>query len=371
MSEEKYEHAGYKIRLFLYRDRWALDISKGKARKIKSLKTKDLIKARDEFYKYKLQLKEKGRLDIVFDTDLFRQIEIFLEWSKVNSKAMTTYKSHVTSMRIFREFIEKEKIDRVSRTMFEAFKSHLLDSGNSPRTVDLRLTAISGMITVLENLDVIPGGTYPKPKLIRAKKVKAPKFWTEEEVKKVIEASSGTYITDMILLALNTGLRRNEVCYLRWDDVNLDRGFLLVQGHPEDHHNPKDYEIRRIKLNRDALSLLIRIRTESLPNVPYVFPNKYGHLRTNNLDRDLRLILAKTGIPDKGGWHCARRTFASHLLMAGADLESVRQLLGHSDLDTTKKYLNVTDQHLDKTLDLIGFRAEGEQKKVIAFKKRG
>jgi len=371
MKEEKFELGGYKLRLFLYRKRWAIEIKKGKARKIKSLKTKDHEMARDEFYKYKLELKEKGKLNIIFDTDLFRQIEIFLNWSKVNSNSKNTYESHKTSMRIIREFISKKKVNKINHKMYEDFKAYLLAKGNAPRTVDLRLTAISGMITALENMEFIPLGLYPKPKLIRAKKVMAPKFWTEDEIDSILEVSSGNYISDILLLALNTGLRRNELCFLRWDDVNLEKEFLLVQSHPEDSYNPKDYEIRRIKLNRDAMLLLRQLRSNCYPDIPYVFPNRFGGPRKNNLSRDLRQVLKEAGVINKGGWHCARRTFASHLLMAGADLESVRVILGHSDLDTTKKYLNVTDKHLDKTLDLIGFRAHTDRNKVIPFKKKG
>lgn len=371
MTIEKYEFGGYKLRLFEYRDRWALEIKKGSARKIKSLKTKNLETAKDEFYKYKLELKEKGRLDIIFDTDLLRQIEIFLEWSKTNSKSRNTYKSHITSMRIFQEFIRQKKVSKITSLVYEEYKSYLLSQGKSTRTIDLRLTAISGMITVLENLEVIPKGFYPKPKLIRAKSVSAPKFWTEEDVFEILEAAQNTYIVNMLVLGLNTGLRKNELCYLQWSDINLDKGFLLVQSHPEDHFNPKDYELRRIKLNQDALLLLRRLRTQCRSEAPYVFGNKYGRPRKNNLNRDLRIILERIGKSDKGGWHCTRRTFASHLLMAGADLESVRVILGHSDLETTKKYLNVTDKHLDNTIDLVGFSADKKSDKVIPFQKKG
>ncbi len=101
-----------------------------------------------------------------------------------------------------------------------------------------------------------------------------------------------------------------------------------------------------------------------------MFPNKYGRPRKNCLDRDIRKELKKADVVDKGGWHCARRTFASHLLMAGADVESVRIILGHSDLETTKRYLSVTDKHLNEIVDLVGFTDKIERGKVLPFKKR-
>jgi hypothetical protein len=70
-------------------------------------------------------------------------------------------------------------------------------------------------------------------------------------------------------------------------------------------------------------------------------------------------------VVNQGEWKCGVS------VMAGADLELVRVILGHSDLDTTKKCVSVTDKHLDKTLDLIGFSAHTDRYKMIPFKKKG
>lgn len=85
------------------------------------------------------------------------------------------------------------------------------------------------------------------------------------------------------------------------------------------------------------------------------------------MDKTLRAALKKSSIEGKGAWHLLKRTFAVHLLMSGADLESVRQLLGHSDIQTTRAYLNVTGQHLDKSVDRLEFRKE--ETGVLPFKK--
>jgi integrase len=308
-------------------------------------------------------------LKIFFDTDILRQIEIFLEWSETNSNSPRTHEIRISLMQKFREFIEEKRSKKIVPSLYEDFKKHLKKASLAPRSVDIHLTSIGRMITVLEEMEIIPKGFYPLPKLIRPKKVTAPKFWTEEEVEIILESASKTYIYNILRFALNTGLRLNELRYLRWGDVNSKNIFFLVQSHPEDGFNPKDYELRRIKLNREALDVIIEQRNNVPSDIPYVFPNKYGRPRVNCIKRDLRIILKRVGITDKGGWHCARRTFACHLLMAGADIESVRIILGHSDLETTKRYLSVTDKHLHEVVDLVGFTDKIERGKVLSFKK--
>jgi len=239
----------------------------------------------------------------------------------------------------------------------------------SPRTINIYLSTIGRMITILEKLEIIPRSVYPRPTMIKAKKVLTPKFWSLDEVSEILKASRSTYIHDMLLVALNTGLRLNELRYLRWEDINLEKGFLLVQSHLDDGFNPKDYEIRRIKLNHTTRKVLTELKFKQGNDIAYVFANKYGKPRINNLERDLMKILKRIGIQGKGGWHCARRTWGSHAIMAGADPKSVQKLYGHSELKTTEAYLNVTEKHLDETVELVNFEDEVNQGKIIDFRK--
>ena len=133
--------------------------------------------------------------------------------------------------------------------------------------------------------------------------------------------------------------------YFRWEVVNLEKGFPLVQSHPEDSYNPKNYEIRTIKLNCDAMLLLRQLRSNFYPDIPYVFPNRFGGPRKNNLSRDLRQVLKEAGVINKGGWHCAGRTFASHLVMRGTCLKTIQELLGHKSLRMTMKYAHLSEEY--------------------------
>jgi len=377
---EKVEHEGYRLKLILHYGRYYLEgenlnIKGRRVRKRWSLHTDDLDKAKDAFYREKLDLQKTGQMNVIFESGIESLIKSFLEWSKTNSKSPRTFESHTLSMRYFSEFVGAKKIEKLSPQVYEAFKRHLLDMGNSPRTVDIRLTAISALIRVSEELALIPKGVVPKPKLIREKRSKLPQFWEDAEVQAVLREAKKTYLYNMILFGLNTGLRRIELVYLRWADINLQGGFFNVQGYDLEYggerftFEPKDHEARRIKLNQQALEILMRLRDREVVS-PWVFANRYGKPREfHTLNTNLAVVTRRAGVRDKGGWHAIRRTFAVHLLMRGADLESLRQLLGHSEISTTQAYLNVTNRHLDDTVDLIGFQEDENRGKVIPMRK--
>ena len=379
---DTFTHNGYRLKLLLWRGSYYLEAENTnvKAQRISrrwALHTRDLSEARADYYRIREDLKHTGRLDRVFASSIPEWIDTFLSWSKTNSNSRSTYQSHLDSMKYVRAFIEEKKISAFTPKVYEEFKKYLLAQGKSTRTVDIRLTAIGGMIRVLEDLDVIGKGTVPRPKLIREKRSKTPIFWTIEEVDRILRAADRKYIYDMIVFGLNTGLRRTELVHIRWADVNIESGFLVVQGYEINHggraysFEPKDHEVRRIKLNASAREILDRTR-ETVALAPWVFANSLGRPRENFsvLNRDLRIVLANAGVRDKGGWHALRRTFAVHLLMAGTDLESIRRLLGHSNISTTQVYLNVTDQHLDKAVDVLDFGDVRTLENVVPFKKQ-
>ena len=301
-------------------------------------------------------------------------------------------------MKYFRAFVLEEHITQLTPQVYERFKNYLfrvtcpncgaeiegeglvrcacgrdvVARRRSPRTVDLRLTAIGLMISFLEAQEIIAPGSIRRPKLIRARSARAPEFWTDADVDRILRAAEGRYIHDMILFGLYTGLRLTELVHLRWADVNREGGFLTVQGYDIEYRGrrftfePKDHDLRRVKLNAHARQLLESIRSDREWS-PWVFPSGNGVPRNGHIfRRDLRQVCDRAGV-HKGASHSIRRTFAVHLLMKGTDLESIRQLLGHSDISTTQKYLNVTPEHLDQAVDRLDFTPPA---KVVPFKKR-
>ncbi|MBN1574400.1 MAG: site-specific integrase [Deltaproteobacteria bacterium] len=355
-----FEHNGYWLRLFFYweRGRWHLEFRKGNLKKYQSLRKADEETAKTEFYRRKLELQKTGYLPEVFDTDLFSQFDIFLDWSRRRSQSKGTYKRHEQTLRRFADFIRNEKIDRITPKIYEKYIDHLRSKSLAPRTIDIHLTAIGKFITVIEkDLRIIPEGTYPRPRLLRVKKSKDPDYLTIEEIGSILDATKNSYLYDMIIFALNTGLRIGEIRCLRWEDIDLEAGHFRVQGYEMDgvKFEPKDHGVRKIKLNNDALDVLKRLEKMRIFS-PWVFASRLGTPRSkDNLVRDLGIFYRRAGIEKKGKWHLLRRTFATHLLNAGTGIEAVSKLLGHSELQTTIDSYTSVVQEMDRAVDRLNF----------------
>jgi integrase len=145
------------------------------------------------------------------------------------------------------------------------------------------------------------------------------------------------YLQPMVLLALNTGLRRGEVLQLRWADVELLRRELIVRG-----DNAKNGKTRYIPLNNEALTTLQQWRSNS-SSTEWVFARQDGK-RMRAVKSSWKRVLRSAAIADFR-WHDLRHHFASRLVMNGVDLNTVRELLGHSDLSMTLRYAHLSPEH--------------------------
>lgn len=145
------------------------------------------------------------------------------------------------------------------------------------------------------------------------------------------------YLQPMVLLTLNTGLRRGEVLQLRWADIDLLQRKLVVRG-----DNAKSGKTRYVPLNDEALETLQhwKIGTES---AEWVFAGRDGEPMLA-IKTSWKGVLQSAAIRDFR-WHDLRHHFASRLVMKGVDLNTVRELLGHSDLSMTLRYAHLSPEH--------------------------
>lgn len=163
-----------------------------------------------------------------------------------------------------------------------------------------------------------------------------PPTYRQEELDALF-AKFDEFETAVFATLLLTGLRKRELYFLSWADLDLKSATLRVSGEGKVGFSPKDYEERVIELPPDLVELLARLPRRAL----WVFPNRKGN-RINHLLRRLKAIAARAGVAG-ATLHKFRHTYATRLLEGGADIVTVQKLMGHSDIETTRQYLNPED----------------------------
>ena len=153
------------------------------------------------------------------------------------------------------------------------------------------------------------------------------------------------HLTPMTLLTLNTGLRRGEMFDLMWKDINLKSKTLTING-----KTAKSGETRHIPLNQDVIETLSQWKKQTTEN-ELIFPNNNGE-RFHTIKTAWGNLLEAAKISDFR-WHDLRHDFASKLVMAGVPLNTVRELLGHSDIKTTLRYAHLAPEHKAEAVNLL------------------
>ncbi|WP_417834807.1 site-specific tyrosine recombinase XerD [Thalassospira xiamenensis] len=237
------------------------------------------------------------------------------------------------------------------------YMASLGDAGLAPRTQARRLSAVRQFHKFLyadgyRNDD--PSAHIDSPKQGNT----LPKFLTIDEIDRLIVTATnhdgikGKRLLAMVELMYATGMRVSELVELPFAAAARDPQMLIVRG--------KGNKERLVPLSdtaRDALRDYLEVRASFIPvtkanqpgQSPYLFPSrgKSGHLTRQMFLNMVKDLAAEAGIaPSRVSPHVLRHSFASHLLANGADLRSLQQMLGHSDISTTQIYTHVLESRL-------------------------
>ncbi len=168
------------------------------------------------------------------------------------------------------------------------------------------------------------------------------RYLSKQECKELLN-SCESHLRPIVVTALNTGMRKGEILKLKWDNVDLKHGFILLD-------NTKNGERREIPINDTLRSTLMSIPRRL--DVPFVFYDLKSSKCYKDVKRSFASAVKRVKIHDFK-FHDLRHTFASHLIMAGVDITTVRELLGHKDIKMTLRYAHLAPSHKVKAVDLL------------------
>ena len=296
--------------------------------------------------------------------------EVYQPWASANLGTGDLVVSRITAR--FSELLDRKLAD-LTPWLIEKWRLRRKGDGISNVTINRDLDDLKAALTRAADWGLVTGNPIAGVK--RAKVDNAPlvRFLTDEEEKRLRAAldareerirrerdsanawrrergysllpdlraaAYADHLKPLVMLSVNTGGRQGELFSLTWRHVALERAILTIAG-----TTAKSGRTRHIPVNSEALAVLTGWHGQAIATGPddLVFPGRDG-ARLDNVDRGWNAVRDAAGLRDFR-WHDLRHHFASRLVMRGVDLNTVRELLGHSTYAMTLRYAHLAPEH--------------------------
>lgn len=274
--------------------------------------------------------------------------------------------------------IMSQRLDAITGRDLEQIRTGWMQAGNKASTVNRKMGSISGVFSRAVEWEYIDTHPLAKLKQLKVDSKGVIRYLAADETKRLRDAldarqdemraereSANTWRTDrhreplpsllelpftdhlkpMVLVSLNTGMRRGELFDLKWSAVNFDTKTITVAG-----ATTKTSDTRHIPMNKETIGVLEAWKKQ-VSKPPYVFPGQGGG-RFEDVKGAWLKLLERAQI-DRFRWHDMRHDFASRLVMAGVPLNTVRDLLGHADIKMTLRYAHLAPGTKAAAVELI------------------
>ena len=279
-------------------------------------------------------------------------------------RSLRTVENYQLYLERFLEFTGDMSVEKITAEVVRKYRLWLnryendLGQKLSLTTQSYHLIALRGFLVYLSRRDItsLSADKIILPKTVRPQVT----FLQYDEIVRMLEqidtsTEQGLRDRAIIELLFSSGLRVSELVNLNRDHINLTRREFMVRGKGQ-----KDRPVFVSKSAAEHVETYLDARTDSLPPL---FLNYSRNSQTPTTSGDFRRLAARSiqrmvshyaklaGITKHVSPHTMRHSFATDLLMNGADLRSVQSMLGHSSISTTQVYTHVTDQHLKEVFE--------------------
>ena len=281
-----------------------------------------------------------------------RELQDFISYlhnvKKTSANTESSYKRDLTK---FKKYFEMQGVDDVTKITATGLQSYILylEKNNfAAATVSRSIAAIKALFHYLFKEGIVSEDVSESLKAPKIEK-KLPEILTTNEVNRLLEQPHGTSAKEirdraMLELLYATGIRVSELIGLKIGDVNLQVGYIMCHDSHKERVVPFGAPAKR------ALTDYLKGARNALvadSSCDILFVNCQGQaMSRQGFWKLVKFYAKKAGITADITPHTLRHSFAAHLVENGADLRSVQEMLGHSDISTTQVYANMTQNKI-------------------------
>jgi len=276
-------------------------------------------------------------------------INEFTEYLIIDKKySENTIKAYNNDLKKFKNFIKNKTINNIDENSIKDYIKYLNKENNDPKTISHNISTLRSFYKFLLIEKRIKKNPMEYIELPKTKKT-LPKTLSIEEIDKLLDIN----LTDafsfrnkaMLELMYSSGLRVSELINVKIHDIDISNCIIRIMGKGSKERIVPlgDYAIKYIELylKKHREKLIKRELND------YLFLNNHGeHLTRQGFFKILKTIAKEKNIKTEFSPHTLRHSFATHLLNGGADLRSIQEMLGHSDISTTQIYTHVSKEKL-------------------------
>ena len=274
--------------------------------------------------------------------------EYLVQEKHASANTLASYLRDVKQFEHYVDSVLDTQLESVTADQLSLYFAWMTNSGKSSATVSRSLASIKGLYTYLVTAQAVSVNPAKGVHLAKVEK-KLPQILTGQEVELLLEQpkctdAKGYRDKAMLELLYATGIRVSELISLNTEDVNLPAGFIRCSG---------GAKVRMIPLYPGAVKSLqqylaqVRPGLIADPSETALFVNLSGERMTRQgFWKIIKHYQHTANIQKEITPHTLRHSFAAHLLENGADLKSIQEMLGHSDISSTQIYTQVIRQNI-------------------------
>ena len=276
-------------------------------------------------------------------------INEFTEYLIIDKKySENTIKAYNNDLKKFKNFINKKNINQIDDGTIKAYLKYLNKENNDSKTISHNISTLRSFYKFLLIEKKVLKNPMEYIELPKTKK-SLPKTLSIEEIDKLLDIN----LTDdfsfrnkaMLELMYSSGLRVSELVNVKIHDIDISNCIIRIMGKGSKERIVPlgDYAIKYIGLYlKEHREKLIKKELND-----YLFLNNHGKKMTRQgFFKILKTLAKEKNIKTEFSPHTLRHSFATHLLNGGADLRSIQEMLGHSDISTTQIYTHVSKEKL-------------------------